>query len=338
MLLVVISHSNYYNIYSYFGGIHYDNCTDDHSWMFQAIDFCVNFIYMFHMPFFMLISGMTYALSYKQNTILNLTKTKARRLLLPMLMVTLFLSIPFKFISGYWDYTSNKFLDIFLGQVLLFGNTHMWFLASLFIITIIFTLLYRNNKIKFDSIIFWCILIIISYLGIFLSHRGQYLGIPGAMKNFIFFTIGFCFLGKIQNYQSKISHILIGWLIMLILYTICVKCSYFIPRLQNIVFVPMAFLGCYNMVATIKYIIKYRFTKTSLYKTLYKNSYDIYLYSDPFNYLLILFLIIILGDNVFTENFVSLIAFLIRILFSVILSYLVIFIIRSAEKIHLVNK
>lgn len=335
MLLVVISHSSYYNIYSYFGGINYDNNTNTHSWMYQIIDLCVNFIYTFHMPFFMAISGMTYALSYKpQNRLSHITKAKARRLLLPMLMVTLFLSIPFKFISGYWDNTSNIILDIFLGQILLFGNTHMWFLASLFIITIVFTLLYRNNRIKLNSLLFWGILITTSYLGIFFGHRGQYLGIPGALKNFIYFTIGFCFLNKIQSYKPKLKHVLLGWLIMLILYAICMKCRYYIPKLQDLIFVPMALLGCFNMTATIKYIIKKtRVTTSSLYKTLYHNSYDIYLYSDPFNYLLIFILILIIGDSVLTENIPSLIAFLTRIVFSIILSYLVIFIIRNVGKI-----
>ena len=339
MLLVIVSHSSYYNIHSYFGGIQFDNFSGNYSWMAQFINLSVNFIYMFHMPFFMAISGMTYAISYKPyNTISSLTKTKARRLLLPMLMVTLFLSIPLKYISGYWDYSSNKILDIFLGQVLLFGNTHLWFLASLFIITIIFTLLYRNNKIKFNNIGYWCVLIMISYLGIYLSHRGQYLGIPGALKNFIYFAIGFCYLDRIQKYQSKISHILIGWFSMLILYIICIKYSYLIPKLQDIVFVPMALLGCYNMIATVKYVIrKTRLTKTFFYKTLNKNSYDIYLYSDPFNYVLITVLLLILGDKVFTGTFGSLIAFLIRIIFSLVLSYMVIFIMTCIRKLNSFN-
>lgn len=334
MVLVVVGHASYYNINSYFGGIHYEGTEVHHSLMSQFINTIVNFIYQFHMPFFMAISGMTYAISYKSNKkISTIAKSKAIRLLIPMFLVTIFMSIPLKFVSGYWDDSSYKIVDIFFGQVLLFGNTHLWFLASLFLITIIFTYLYRKNLIFFKSIPFWCLLVIISYIGIFLSSRGAYLGIPGALKNFIFFTSGFCFYDIIRQYQSNLNHVIAGWSSMIVVYALSLIIATHIPRFQNIIYVPMAFLGCYNMVATTKYILKKSsITKSTVYRNFSKNSYDIYLYSDPFNYVLILCLFLLFNNDIFENPLVSALSFLSRIILTIIWAYIVIFFVNVVAK------
>lgn len=334
MLLVVIGHSSYYNINSYFGGIQYESNDVNHCISYQSINLFVNFIYTFHMPFFMAISGMTYAISYKPSaTLLSIAKKKTIRLLIPMLLVTIFLSIPLKYFSGYWHNSSNIVSDIFLGQILLFGNTHLWFLASLFLITIVFTFCYRKKWIKIKSILFWFFLVIISYAGIFLSSRGAYFGIPGAMKNFIFFTSGFCFYDKIRLYPTNISKLLFGWICMICFYIVSVVVSFQVSRFQNMVYVPMAFLGCYNMVVTTKYLIKkYKITNSNIYKSLNKNSYDIYLYSDPFNYVLILGLFLVFDNKVFEGTLESILSFIIRIIFTIILAYMVVVFVRRVAK------
>ena len=65
-------------------------------------------------------------------------KNKFRRLLLPFLLTAVFVSIPLKYFSGYWEKSNGLIGDIIIGQLLLQGNTHLWFLPTLFCEMIIF--------------------------------------------------------------------------------------------------------------------------------------------------------------------------------------------------------
>ena len=57
-------------------------------------------------------------------------------------------SVPIKFISGYFNQSNDIVKDIFVGQILIQGNTHLWYLLTLFAIFIIAYLWKRNIKIR----------------------------------------------------------------------------------------------------------------------------------------------------------------------------------------------
>lgn len=280
---------------------------------------------------------MTYAISYNPSrSFSSLIKKKANRLLLPFLMVTLFLSIPFKYISGYWDKSSDIFSDIFLGQILLFGNSHLWFIASLFIITITFTLLLRNGIFESHKITAIIVLVCISYMGLFLARTGQYFGIPGALKFMIFFVAGFYGLNRIRKFETGILFVIVGWIMTFALYIITNHISTYIKGFGTFMYLPLALAGCVNMVATAKILLKSSMLqKMYFYKSLRKYNYEIYLYSDPFNYLLISVFILMFGDRVLTGDLFSLTAFITRILFTILFAYVVIFMI---NKIAVISK
>ena len=135
MFLVIIGHCNYYTIATPYGGIYYSELvnTDDYSMTFRSLRCIVAFIYSFHMPLFMALSGMLFSLSMKKDIrFLKLIKDKATRLLMPFVAVSLFLNIPIKYLSEYWNESGNVISDIFCGQILLMGNSHLWFVVALF--------------------------------------------------------------------------------------------------------------------------------------------------------------------------------------------------------------
>lgn len=332
MLLVIIGHSAYYSIKTSFGGI--DFFSD-----FESSEICISrkiirvmigFIYSFHMPFFMALSGMTYAISFKpQTTYRSFVRKKALRLLLPFLMVTIFLSIPMKGIGGYWSHSSDIILNIFIGQFLLFGNSHLWFVASLFLITVIFNWLHRKSLVKVKSPIFWILCIIGCYVGKRLEYYGCFLGIPGALKLFGFFALGFATFNSCKRVSIRTPLLILSWILMALLYLIKIHIGN-AYHLSTLLFIPLAAWGCFNMVLTAKVILsKTQFHTWSVYESFRKNSYELYLYSDPFNYALIALLISLFGDSIMTADHVSVLAFATRIIATILLSYAVMFLINK---------
>lgn len=330
MILVVIGHSTYYSIKTRYGGIDYfgENGVE-FSLMHKLLNLMVGLIYQFHMPFFMALSGMTYSISYKPSqTLSNLAKAKSYRLLIPFIMVTLFLTIPMKYWGGYYMNSANVVSDAFFGQILLFGNSHLWFVVSLFIITIVFTMLIRKRLLNPNSLVLWAALLVISYAGIVIGYDGCYFGIPDAMKNFIYFSLGYFLYDRCRRYQPTGMHILIGWSILFLLYVAKVYFLSSIPYIGTALYPFIAMIGCVNMVATTKLLANNRrIFSNSIYRSFSKNSYDIYLYSDPFNYVLLTFLILVCGDLYVTSNLVSVLVFMARVVISVLLAYLVIYIV-----------
>lgn len=139
-LLVIIGHCTYYNIQSPYGGINLLEYSCGSSLTSKLINYLIGFIYTFHMPLFMAISGMCFFLSLqkREQSFSYLVKSKWKRLLIPFLGVSIFYSIPLKWLSGYWDNSANTLHDMLLGQLFLLGNTHLWYVFSLFWIFIIF--------------------------------------------------------------------------------------------------------------------------------------------------------------------------------------------------------
>ena len=92
LLLVIIGHCNYYIIKTPHGGIDYFPHGTSCCFIYNILRWGVWFIYLFHMPLFMAISGMCFSFSKQKNSsIIKLSKSKAKRLLLPFLTVTTFL-------------------------------------------------------------------------------------------------------------------------------------------------------------------------------------------------------------------------------------------------------
>ena len=134
-ILVVIGHSTYYSIVTEYGGVDYAgmmraNGVND-AVVHKMLSVVTGAIYSFHMPLFMALSGALFSRS-KTRDFLPFVKNKAQRLLLPFAVVALFVSVPLKYLAGYWDGSENIFRDVFVGQYLIQGNTHLWFFVTLF--------------------------------------------------------------------------------------------------------------------------------------------------------------------------------------------------------------
>lgn len=336
MLLVIIGHSTYYCVGSKYGGINiFANHPVEYSVMSNFIRMLSTVIYKFHMPFFMVLCGLTFALSYKkENTIRQIVRKKFVRLIIPMVTVSIFLSIPLKYIGGYWNNSENLAGDIILSEVFLFGNSHLWFLESLFLITIVFACIKRFiDRLRLKAI-FWILALILSYTCSYFSLKADaYWALYNTGIYFIYFSAGFYSLKYIRALRPNVIWLAASWCIMIIMTLASDYYGFFGFDIFLIMSVPLAFMGCLNMIGTVKMIFeRTSFNKTRLYGSLNRHSYEIYLYSDPFNYLLIILLFNIFGYTVISNNMSCISALIIRAILTIVLSYAVIFLITRLKQ------
>ena len=169
--LVVIGHGTYYNITTKFGGINYGTMMSDASisdTMFHKItSILTNFIYTFHMPAFIALSGSLFSLKKNINTRGTIIK-KTKRLLVPFIAVWIFWNLPVKYFSGYYHGVSIKGM---LLQLIFPSCVYLWYLECLFFVFVIASFVCKLETKKQIVIVSfcWCIGVIL-YKGLDQYH------------------------------------------------------------------------------------------------------------------------------------------------------------------------
>lgn len=332
MLLVIIGHCTYTNLKTPYGGIsYYDNLPSQSiSLIWKLLGTMVAFIYTFHMPLFMLLSGACFALTI--NKFLrgyDLIQNKAKRLLIPFLYTSLLVSIPLKYISGYYINSVNVLKDIVFGQLLLMGNSHLWFVFSLFWIFLISYILYKFKLT--EKRFFLLFLFGISLFATFVNNKGyEFMGVVAAMKHLFYFFLGFLYLHKFDSLKWGGITLLLNSLGYIVLFLFIWEFgkidTYFVRILRYVFTIVMGIYGSVIMIQISKNVQKLPgLTKNTIYRTFSKHSYELYLFSDPFNYVLVYIMYELMGNYV-EYNFSSLLSFFVRFLGTITLAFVVIWI------------
>jgi fucose 4-O-acetylase-like acetyltransferase len=105
------------------------------------------FIYSFHMPLFMTISGYLFAFSKKRKIFEMMVKIKSKQLLLPML----YWAVPMVFLLFYKEFLSGDFVQsaiYFIKSYISILPYYLWFLWALFVISILVSLVANKFKDK----------------------------------------------------------------------------------------------------------------------------------------------------------------------------------------------
>ena len=311
-----------------YGGIEYVNKSDEKSLMFQVIFLLVEFIYTFHMPLFMGISGYCFSLSRKRSFI-ELFKQKFWRLIVPFLVVSVFYSIPIRYVIGYWNGSSDIVRDILLGQFLLMGNTHLWFVMSLFWI---FIICHFINRVE-SKLGRWIIVFVLHLIGVmYLQYNGtNILGIPMGLKFLLYFFLGFNYMESVREYYNRYK--LIPCVLCFIgLFVISSAWQFFIrffdfPVATLFYSIIMAIAGCILFLRMCE-TWGGRFSKIHILRD---NTFELYLYSDPINYLIIYVSYELLGKEIFSNSFLSISMFVLRFILSTIVAILIIQLVKVSK-------
>ena len=342
MILAIMGHCTYYTIVAPFGGVENVSKSGEYSFICRLLGFISMVIYKFHMPLFMAASGAVFSWTMEKfDTLSELVRTKTKRLLLPFLLTTTFISVPLKYAGGYYAHSTHVLWDILCGQYLLLGNSHLWFVVSLFYIFVIFCCLEKYRILP--NWLYWCSLLGLSWfslvLGYFWGHElGGMLGVEGALRHLLFFALGFSTF-KYWNERNSLSvgKQILSWVGFIATVTICAIIpkytdSFAIKALLRLpIDTLLALWGCINMVFLAKSIDRSAVVRSSAYRFMNRYNYELYLYSDPFNYVLIALLVAWFGQNLFTSNGVPLFAYMIRFFGTLLWAALVIGIVHMVK-------
>lgn len=329
--LVIIGHCGYYTITTNYGGIDYSSLYYKEPIVHHILNLIVAFIYSFHMPLFIGLAGAVfrYTTKYRNTKILSFIKSKIYRLIIPFIIVSIFYSIPIKFFSGYYNESNNLFYDVFLGQICLLGNSHLWFLITLFcdfvIIYIIEKIFFEKNKLKLC--LFFCLWAIFTKV---------YIPIVSSVLSYLlWFYLGYIFedkrneLNKFILSYKKILPVLIIMMICLFTLNLIIDKNIIILKLiHKIIVFLLVILGCY-----ISYAISLCFSKKNMYNKDFINylsitSFGLYLYSDPLNYLF-LYIISDVNNILFSTELGSFVIFFIRLMGTFFIAYIITYILKK---------
>lgn len=292
-LLMIVGHSTYYRIVTPYGGCDYTPLTlPGMSVVYRINGHMTSLIYLFHMPLYVALSGALFrvkkSLGGGYASSRSLITDKAKRLLIPYITVTLFYSVPMKWVSGYYSASEHVFKDIVIGQILDQGNNHLWFLLALFLIFIVGYSIEKN--IHADSRFVLTGLFAAS----FVSVKVPILILQQVLEYAFWFYVGYRFEDKREALRLRMDKgpglflwSVIVFLSSAILYKLIPETPNACGVIKRLVSYLTACAGCLSV-----YVFSYSASKAGLHekmpmKTVRNHSLGLYLYSDTWNYVIL---------------------------------------------------
>lgn len=313
----MIGHSTYYSIVTEYGGVDYAGMMlakgVNDATVHKMLSVVTGAIYSFHMPLFMALSGALFSRN-KTRDFLPFVKSKAQRLLIPFVAVTSFVSVPLKYLAGYWDGSGNIFRDVFIGQYLIQGNTHLWFLVTLFCEFVIFYFVKKyfvGRKSK-------CLVLLLLFALNVAARKINIILLRNVLSFSVWFYAGFLFEEIRNNFNGKISAV--KFLSLSALWAVMFFSARHIQhdalpaKMLHIIlslFITLSgILSCYS------FCVLLNNTRTSTSKPvrfLCDYSLGIYLYSDTFNYNILYIFVSLFTVQALSQNVCALLLYVLRI-------------------------
>ena len=166
-ILVVVGHVSTLSLPRYNGGLVSDFNSIRAAHFMEIVRY---FIYSFHMPLFVTLSGAIFGLVYKYQN--GYIVNRAKRLLIPAIFASFFWLLPVRYLVGYYGGNINFGL-IFHDYILTYDINYLWYVVMLFEVTTISVvtrkvILSDNHKIQ---ILVFCLLLMVSAGQFFLLNN-----------------------------------------------------------------------------------------------------------------------------------------------------------------------
>lgn len=148
-------------------------------------------IYLCHMQLFFLVSGYLFLNTMQKSSMKNIVVNKARRLLIPYVIIGFLWMIPLKLIVGVPFYKDICLWQVVLRFMLGIENGHLWFVYALmwmFVLTLLTKVLNGYNHVIGGGIL--CVLFVISEVDGRMT-LGHYLCLSHVQHYFFWFFLGF---------------------------------------------------------------------------------------------------------------------------------------------------
>ena len=242
--------------------------------------YLTNYIYSFHMPVFVAISGMVYYIckvnTNKYDDMFAFIRNKFKRLIIPFIAFLLLMVIPVLHVVNLWGGVETV--------LLMKDLRHLWYLPTLFFILIIFNrfeLIIRKNRL-FSLVV----LLFTNFVSSYLPH---YFQIPNVAKFMFYFYLGYLF----EEWRKDDRSITVkSLLIVLSFQIICFILVTLLAGERSYGLSPVFNIICASSGLYIVYSLCNILTKTksqlmiSFMNTMSRNSYGIYLFHPMIIYLL----------------------------------------------------
>lgn len=274
----------------------------------EGIGYISYFIYQFHMPLFVFVSGSVYAYQYeilnKRNSFLSFVRKKFKRLLIPYTIFGVLLAF-FMIGLGLRDDLSDY---LYNGVILSKDCRHLWYVLMLFEVFILFWLMnYMLEKIHLSK--WWHLAIaFISYL--LADYIPYVFQLSSAFRYLFWFTLGYMFVLHKEVIRKVVNNYLLGGVILVVGLLSSHDLSFRIPFMSTIVAIA-GILLFYHISCDFKSI-----SNNKLFQLISNNSYGIYLY----HVFVVFFWFFLFNDNSFSPLLMVVLSFVISLLFSVLLT------------------
>lgn len=336
MILVVIGHAVYTKNDVGFGQIGATVGVEYRPGWVALISYLCSAIYSFHMPAFFMLAGVSMAIARPVKNLKELAGRRARRLLVPFVLVTSLYLVPMKVLAGMYDKYDHPFLVGLWGNISLTDCTHLWFLPVLFCVSVIFYLLLRYVYPR-SRVVFWLILSALQLIYILKPKDLDFsenliLLSYYCSRMSLYYAIGYFGWQRLERLRLPWPWVLLSWCLFVGAIVVVMRLNdYTLTGFVELVFTVW---GVVNLVLSTHALRKLRIVREGrLARSLTKNGYDIYLYSDPFNYLIIAGSIVLWGyewmyGSVYAGHTVF------RILAQFVWAYLVIYAVSLIVKLY----
>ena len=251
------------------------------------LNYVTKYIYSFHMPLFVFISGAIYYYlrqkNGKYNNGKNFIMNKAKRLLIPYVIFGVFYVAPVMVGLNFTNYNVIKY--IIKGIVLSMDSRHLWYVFMLFNVFGIFYLIekYISKIPKYLMVFGLFILYLVS------GRLPDILQISTTAMYLLYFYLGYLFEENKKVIVEKLKFntvtIIVAFILNLITLSLSLKLntSGFIINTINLC---SAMFGIATIYSIVNMILNTNISSNKLYKELKKNSFGIYLFHPMIIYVL----------------------------------------------------
>ncbi len=274
----------------------------------EEIGYISYFIYQFHMPLFVFVSGSVYAYQYeilnKRNSFLSIVRKKIKRLLIPYTIFGVLLAF-FMVGLGLRDDLSDY---LYNGIVLSKDSRHLWYVMMLFEVFILFWLM--NSLVEKFQLPKWWLLVIafISYLSA--GYIPYVFQLSSAFRYLFWFTLGYMFVLHKEVICKVVNNYLLGGVILIVGVLSSHNLSFRLPFMSTIVAIA-GILLFYHISCDFK-----RISNNKIFQLISRNSYGIYLY----HVFVVYFWFFLFKDYSFSPLLMVVLSFVFSLVLSVLLT------------------
>lgn len=338
-ILVVIGHAAFYNTITPFGQIRYQELMTEsgvHDTISHSIITVVSdWIYTFHMPAFFALSGCLFGSQVKKgkySLIVELIGNKAKRLIIPFVIVWLFWNFPIKILTGYYDGISVSRMAM---QLFFPNRVYLWYLESLFFAFVLAWIIEHSVKSKKIKRL---IVVALWAIGLLAQKEfGAFTPIGNPFRYLLWFYVGMNMDSLIVALRRKKMPMLpataVVWLLHIASYTVFVYRgggTLLIAKdvAEHLVLPLLGIVGTWLIGEMSRGMQSDQETQGFLDPY----SFGIYLYAEPLNYVLLYLVYLIWGIKGFGSEIISLGLIVMRILLTPLIA---IIIVRTLKKLNL---